>query len=177
MTQLQCEVCGRHISGKQFKAIIEGARLVVCSDCATLGSLSWEIKPPKWTKPVAKPRKPQMQKLKIPVKKQSQLEPVLELVEDFGALIRKARETQGLSHEELGRKINEKVSLLKKLESHKMRPDQKLAEKLQRTLKIKLLIPPKQEKIPKSFLTTTPQSKSITLGDLIKNREKSEEKK
>ncbi len=108
------------------------------------------------------------------MKPQSPLEPALELVEDFGARIRQAREVQGLSHEELGRKINEKVSVLKKLEGNKMTPAHKLAEKLQYALKIKLLVPTTDEKRPKELLTNAPPSKSLTLGDLIKSNEKSE---
>jgi len=169
---LQCEVCGRHITGKPFKAIIEGARLVVCSECAPLGSLSWELKTPQPAKPTVKPQKPQRWQKRAAVKPSSPLETTLELIEDFGNRIRQARETQRLSHEDLGRKINEKVSLLKKLESQKMKPDNRLAEKLQHTLKIKILIPPSEEKLPKSLLTTTPPSRTVTLGDLIQDKKK-----
>ena len=170
-TALQCEVCGRRIRGKPYKAIIEGARLVVCNDCATLGSMSWEMKTPKPSKSPAKPKKPLKQKLKVSSKQQSPLEPTLELVEDFGTHIRQAREAQGLSHEDLGRKLNEKVSVLKKLESHKMTPDNKLAEKLQYALKIKILVLATEKKLPKKLLPTTP-SKALTLGDLIRSKKK-----
>lgn len=172
---MQCEVCGRRIVGKPYKAIIEGARLVVCSDCATLGSISWELKTPKPAKPVVKLQKPLKRKLKVSAKRQFPLEPTLEVVDDFGTRIRQAREAQGLSHEDLGRKLNEKVSVLKKLESHKMRPDNKLAEKLQRALKIKLLVPTTEKKFPKTLLTTTSPSKTITLGDLIKSKKEQSE--
>ncbi len=127
--------------GKPYKTIIEGARLVVCSECAKLGSISWELKTPGIAKPATKVRKPPREQIKVPAKRQLPLEPTLELVEDFGKRIRQARETQGLSHEDLGRKLNEKVSVLKKLESQKMRPDNKLVEKLQHVLKVKLLAP------------------------------------
>jgi len=144
---------------------------VVCSDCATLGSISWELKTPKATASV-KPAKPlKKPRLKTATMPQSQLEPTLELAEDFGTRIRQAREAQKLSHEDLGRRINTKISLLKKLESQKMMPDDKLAEKLQYALKIKLLVPVKKEKLPKGLLTTAPPSKTITLGDLIKKKE------
>jgi len=173
---LQCEVCGRRVRGKAYKAIIEGARLVVCSDCATLGSMSWEMKMPKPSKPAAKLKKPQGQKLRASTKRQSLLEPTLELVDNFDVRIRRAREKKGLSHEDLGGKINEKTSVLKKLESRKMIPDNKLAKKLQYALKIKLLVPTTEEKNSKKLLTKTP-SKALTLGDLMKNKKKPEAKK
>ncbi len=171
---MQCEVCGRQILGKPYKTIIEGARLVVCSECAKLGSMSWELKTPRQVKPATKVRKPQKEQIKVLAKRQPPLEPALELVEDFGKRIRQARETQGLSHEDLGRKLNEKVSVLKKLESQKMRPDNKLVEKLQHVLKVKLLVPATEEKLPKKLLTAASPSRTITLGDLIKNKEKLE---
>jgi putative transcription factor len=167
---LQCEVCGRRILGKPYKAIIEGARLVVCSDCARLGSISWELKTPRVTVTVKPPKPLRKPRLKTATMPQSPLEPTLELAEDFGTRIRQAREAQKLSHEDLGRRINEKISLLKKLESQKMTPDNKLAEKLQHALKIRLLVPVKKEKLPKGLLATAP-SKTITLGDLIKKKE------
>lgn len=171
---MQCEVCGRRITGIPYKAVIEGARLVVCSDCATLGSISWEMKMPKPIRPV-RIHKPQRQKTSF--KPQSPLESTLELIEGFGTRIRQAREAQGLSHEDLGRRINEKVSVLKKLENQKMTPDNKLAKKLQLTLKIKLLVPKTEEKLPKKLIAST-SPKAITLGDLIQNKGKySEETK
>lgn len=167
---MQCEVCGRHILGKPYKAIIEKARLVVCGDCAKLGSISWELETP--TAPAAKSRTPKSVTLRArtPAKLQSPLESTLELTSNYGIQIRQARENQGLTHEDLGRRINEKVSVLKKLENEKMAPDNKLAEKLQYALKIKLLVPVKKEKLPKGFLTAAPQ-KTITLGDLVKSKE------
>lgn len=172
---MQCEVCGRSIRGQSYKAIIEGARLVVCSDCAVLGSISWEMRTLKPAKPAAKiHRLPLKHKSKVSAKRRSPLKAALELVEDFDTRIRRARETQGLNHEELGGKINEKISVIRKLESHKIRPDNKLAEKLQHALKIKLLVPATEKKFPKKLLTTIPPSKTITLGDLIKSKEKPE---
>lgn len=170
---MQCEVCGRSIKGKTFKAIIEGARLVVCPDCALLGSMSWELKPSEQRKPRARVHRPIKQKSRFVMKRQSPLEPTLELVADFGTRIRQAREANGFSHEDLGRRINEKISVIRKLESHKMKPDNKLAGKLQHALKIKLLVPPTRKKLPKELLATTP--KTVTLGDLIGHRERSSE--
>jgi putative transcription factor len=76
----------------------------------------------------------------------------------------------GLSHEELGKKINEKASVLSKLETGKMTPNNILVTKLEHALKIKLLVPIKEEKIqqgiPKSL------NREPTLGDLIQLNKK-----
>ena len=51
-----------------------------------------------------------------------------------------------LTHEELGKKINEKASVLRNLEVGKMAPNNQLASKLEHMLKIKLLVPISEEK-------------------------------
>jgi len=146
---------------------------MVCNDCAVLGSLSWEAKEPKATKPTGKPRARPRRESRVP-KPKSPLEPALELVEDFGSRIRRARELRGLSLEELGKRTNEKVSVLKKLEGGKMVPSHKLAQKLQYALRISLLAPVSEER-PSKKLLEAPAPKTITLGDLIKNRKGSSE--
>jgi putative transcription factor len=129
--------------------------------------MSWELKPnTPGKKPKPKIYKHRRRTHKTSVKQQSPFNTQLELIDNFGILIRQARETAGLSHEDLGRKINEKVSQLKKLESNKMIPNHRLAKKLEYTLKIKLLVPLSEEKVSKNHLKSSP-SKAITLGDLI----------
>ncbi len=168
---MNCEVCGRRINGVPYKAIIEGARLVVCHDCAVLGSISWELrnKPSTPRSSVRIQKSPRMKPRKT-VRPQSPMEPALELVQDFGLRIKRAREERELTPEDLGRRINEKVSVLKKLENQKMKPADKLARKLERALKIQLLAPtPTAHVSPKEVLGRT-IPKSVTLGDLMKKK-------
>ena len=88
-----------------------------------------------------------------------------EIVEGYDSKIRQAREKLGFSHEELGKKINEKASVLRKIETRKMTPNNQLVTKLEHTLKIKLLVLVTEEKttqqIPKA------QNRELTLGDLM----------
>jgi len=175
---MRCEMCGRKIMGKPFKVIIEGAKLTVCTDCSKHGKLTWEEEPkPKIVTRPKGPRPP----LTIMVKKPQETAPTattVELVEDYDAKIRQAREKLGLSHEDLGKKLNEKVSLLRKIETKKMTPDNVLATKLERTLKIKLIVPASEEKIkvPPAKMLKTP-NRELTLGDLIKIDKKDEKGK
>jgi len=158
---LRCEVCGRRIRGTPYRAVIEGAKLTVCNECVKLGSIFWEAKTEPRLKRVAKRLpKPMLAAKKKPVK----LEESLELVEDFSAKVRQAREKLGLSQEDLGRKINEKVSVLRKIESGKMTPDYRLAEKLEHALRIRLLVPFSEPKVPPKVLSRPPE---LTLGDLV----------
>ncbi len=147
---------------------------MVCDDCAVLGSLSWEVKERKATTKLVKKQKVHSRRESRVRKPKSPLEPNLELVEDYGSRIRRARESRGLSLEELGNSTNEKVSVLKKLEGGKMIPSHKLAQKLQHALRISLLAPVSEERPSKKLLDTN-SPKTITLGDLIKDRKGSSE--
>ncbi|MBX5320860.1 MAG: multiprotein bridging factor aMBF1 [Candidatus Bathyarchaeota archaeon] len=175
---MRCEVCGRKIHGKPIRAMIEGAKLTVCSECSKHGTIIWEE--PKTALQQQKPKTAMTMKTTPPKgqigKPQKTVESPLELVVDFDVRIRRAREKLGLSHEDLGRKINEKVSVLKKIEARKIRPDDRLAAKLEHALKIKLLMPALEEKASSA---TIPESsrRELTLGDLIRiNKGKTEEK-
>jgi putative transcription factor len=172
---MQCEVCGRKIIGKQYKATIEGAIMLTCSECAHYGTRYWEAEAPKPnTKPLPTP-KPKAPTLPVPSVQKTVQEEALELVEDYPRKIRHAREKSGLSHEELGRKINERVSLLKKIETGKMTPTQSLAEKLEHVLKTKLLTTSAELKVPQKALIPKPKQE-ITLGDFVREKKTEETK-
>ena len=171
---MRCEVCGRRIVGTPFKAVIEGAKMLVCKECVKLGSMFWEEKTEPHLKKVAKRLPSPM----LPTRKQPtiKVEESIDLIEGFGSRVRQAREKLGFSHEDLGRKISEKVSVLRKIESGKMTPDQKLTEKLQHALKIKLLAEISEPKVPSKALAIP---KPVTLGDIaqLKTKTKSEARK
>jgi len=176
---LRCEVCGGKIYGKPYKVIIEGAKLTVCTECSKHGKIVWEEEAePKTIMP-----KPKAALLTTRVKGKKLSAPTVdttqELVETVDLKIRQAREKLGFSHEELGKKINEKVSVLRKIETGKIRPDNVLAAKLEHALKIKLLVAASEEKISQIAIPK-PASREITLGDLIqldKKRKGKEESK
>lgn len=172
---MRCEVCGSTIRGTPFRAVIEGAKLTVCSECVKLGSIFWEAKSEPRLKKVAKRLPPPMFAAK---KKPVKLQETLEIVEDFSSRVRQAREKLGLSQEDMGRKLNEKVSVLRKIESGKMTPDHRLAEKLEHALKIKLLVPFSEPKVSPKVLSRPPE---VTLGDIVNVKkgktEASEERK
>ena len=79
-----------------------------------------------------------------------------------------------LSHEDLGRKIREKVSLIRKIESGKMIPDLAVAEKLEHALKIKLRVPASEPKVQPAISS---KPLGTTLGDLIQFKVKDKEAK
>jgi putative transcription factor len=163
---VRCEVCGRKIHGNPIRAEIEGAKLTVCIECSKHGRIireeEFEQRTPK------KPLTPTFIQKKKPA--QARVEITQEVVEGYDAKIRQAREKLGLSHEELGKKINEKASVLSKLETGKMAPNNILVTKLEHALKIKLLVPIKEEEISHGFPKSP--NREPTLGDLIQLNKK-----
>jgi len=79
-----------------------------------------------------------------------------------------------MSHEDLGKKTRERVSVLRKIELDKMVPDLSLAEKLEHTLKIKLRVLTSE---PEAQLNQSSRPHGTTLGDLIQFKVKKGEKK
>jgi len=87
------------------------------------------------------------------------------VVEGYGKRIRRGREKLGLTHEELSRKIGEKISLLQKLEMEKMTPELALAKKLESNLKIKILGSPTTAQVGEEVSAHKPTA--LTLGDVV----------
>lgn len=129
MMSTRCEICGRAIHGQSINIEVDGAILIVCNTCSKLGS------PTKVIKKVSQSSQPSST-IKHEIK-----EIKLELRRDYFKVIKQAREKIGLSQEQLGRKINEKPSVIKLLESGKLKPDNVLARKIEHSLKVELLVP------------------------------------
>jgi len=153
-----------------MKVVIEGAKLTVCTECSKHGKSTWEEParpslieqrtPTSYGTPIQGP---------IQIRKRviiARVDTSQEIVQDYAEVIREAREKLGLSHEDLGKKINEKESVLRKIETGKISPNDQLVSKLEHTLKIKLLVPVAEEKTPTNLPKTT--SREFTLGDAMK---------
>lgn len=171
---MRCEVCGHKIYGEPVRALIEGAKLMVCHECSKHGTIIYEEPKQKPAVPLAHGTRPPLAfQVRKPPK--ATVDTSIELVEGYGDKIRRAREKVGLSHEDLGKKLNEKVSLLRKIETGKMAPDNKLGTKLEHILKIKLIVPASDEKEPKAKIPRT-ESRELTLGDLFQINNKGKKK-
>ncbi len=169
---MDCEICGREIYGRGRDVVIDGAKLLACFDCAK--SYVSTPQPPKQQITTSKKTYSPPKIPPLPPRQTPRREPVirgdLELVEDYRSVIRKARESMGLTHDALSRKVGERISVLQKLESGKMIPDQALTRKLEHALKVELLqLPPKVS--PGEF-----KGKHLepTLGDIVSIQRKNE---
>jgi putative transcription factor len=95
----------------------------------------------------------------------AQVQITTEVIPDYVSKIRNAREKLGLTVEDLGKKINEKASVLRHLETGKVQPNNQLANKLERVLKITLMVPIADEKVTAAPVKGA--GEGLTLGDLI----------
>lgn len=139
--------------------------MVVCKECSKLGTIQKAPPKPKFRQQ-PKGKKQNTTRNRNYSRRD---EPTEELVEDFAIEIRKARESRNWSREDLGKKINERVSVITRIETGKMTPDTKLTKKLEKALNIKLL-----EKINTVDLNQFVNSSSgeRTLGNIMKIKRK-----
>ncbi len=125
-----CEICGIQIIDNPIRVYVEGNVLRVCRACSKRGKPSNELQKNQ-IRVSAKPKKIAMPN-KIPFHDSTIL------VDNFSEVIRKSRMKQGLTHEQLGLIIKERASLLRKIESGSLKPDDELAKKLERYFRINL---------------------------------------
>jgi len=128
---LTCEVCGRPITTVS-RMMIDGAVLRVCQNCAGKGT-SLGSPPPK---PIPFRIGPV-----LPVHHDTIAGSGLEIDPDYNIVVKQAREKMGLTQEALGRVINEKPSVISRVESKTLKPDPILARKLMHQLRVNLLVP------------------------------------
>ena len=166
MVNMECEICGKEIpEHNPIRAKIEGSVMVVCKECSRLGKVQKAPPKPKFRKQ-EKNKRPTTTRNKAYSRNE---EPTEELIEDFDLAVRKARESKDWSREELGKRINERVSVITRIETGKMTPDTKLTKKLEKALNINLL-----EKVNNIDLNQfiSNSSGERTLGNVMKIKRK-----
>ena len=87
----------------------------------------------------------------------------VELIDDYGGAIRKARLAKGMDLDQFAASILEKKGILAKVEANDLIPDDKLVKKLEKALDIKLT-----ETVSSGGRIGGGQSAKMSLGDFIK---------
>jgi len=163
-----CELCGKDVTFLR-KVTIEGVQLEVCTECARFGIESKKEAPKEDAPlPIVAQRLESRERRGKP-KDVYDAGGKDELADDLGKRIRDARSKRGITHKELAMKINEKVTVVSKVETGEMRPDDRLVKKLERELGIKL-----KEKVPETLAGKESKLGSLTLADHIRMRKGNE---
>lgn len=151
-----CEMCGTE--RPRLKPVsVEGTRLMVCENCSRFGIALGPSKTPGPVRPASKPRRT--------AQRSASPREEYDLASDVQQRIRKARESKGWKREELAKKINEKLSIIEKLEKGSIRPDDRLVSKLEKVLNVRL-----RERIEEAQPTKKGKGRPLTLGDLMKRQ-------
>ena len=119
----------------------------VCQKCLKFGTL------------IEKKRDFSVEKIIPRLKK----EPISLLKEDYNLVVKEFREKLKLTQEDLAKKLNEKTSLIHKLENKSLEPNEKTIKKLEAFFKIKLTEDYNEDNAKLDF-----KSNSLTIGDLLK---------
>lgn len=150
-------MCGSE--GEVFRTSIEDVILNVCSQCSKFGKVMSSVK-------VQEPK--EIKKQQIKMARQPEKETIFIIVQDYSEKIKKAREKLGLKQVDFAKKINEKDSVISKLETGGIEPSIKLARKLEKFLNIKLV----DEYQESSKALPKTKGKGFTIGDMVKVRKK-----
>ncbi|HID43368.1 MAG TPA: TIGR00270 family protein [Archaeoglobaceae archaeon] len=150
---MECEICGKEFKGNGYRILIEGSEVNVCFSCKSFGS---EKKISKGLQKGAK---------RILIKKKQStpsIEFTEELLENYNKIIKREREKRGWSQEVLAKKIQEKESLIRKIENAEINPEPSVIEKIEKLFNIKL-----RERVPEVAIDFKKTDLIPTLGDVV----------
>jgi len=147
-----CDICGKDL--ELFRVRIEGSLVNACENCSRFGYVIShagvlernETGTSKTTK-----NKIEEEIVEFPV-------------ENLGDLIENHRGKMNLSQKELALKLNEKESIIQKIENDQIIPDVKLINKLEKFFHVKLTEKNKIEKVK----IKNEEAEAFTLADFIK---------
>lgn len=162
---MDCDICGRN--GELYRAVIEDAQMNVCQSCGSFGKILEKV----YSADGAGKQKTGKEKGREWETHEANAPEEMELVvENFSDVIKSAREKSGMTQKEFAKKINEKESVVHKIETGNIKPSITMARKLERILKVKL-IEEYEESHDKEKVSDS-KSDYLTIGDFIKLRKK-----
>lgn len=152
--KMNCEMCGSE--NVLFKTLIEQSELNVCKECSKYGKVISQVK----TETEKKQRK-EYRVTTFPDKELIQI-----IASDYAERIKKKREELGLKQKEFAKKLNEKESLIHKIETSQFEPNIMLARKIEKFLSISLIEQYEEEHNKTEKLKTS----TFTIGDFINKK-------
>ena len=150
--KINCDLCGK-IDERLNRALIEGVELNVCSACSKFGKVLAPVK-----------RYTPKEYHKMVQKMEEKEEKVDLLAEGYADIIKKGRESMGLTQKDFANKINEKESTIHKIEIGALEPSLHLAKKLEKALGVKII----EEYEERHEALNRKKEEGFTLGDFIR---------
>lgn len=161
--RVQCELCGNTVP-RTRRFLVDRTPLNVCSNCERFGKA---LETPSRKAPIAPGNVPaalerrnrRMGSKDVYESKEMQLE----MVEDFAARIRTAREKKGWTRQELGSKVGEREVTVGRIEAGALRPPDEVARRMELELGIALF-----EAVSNVAVSRAP-IRGFTLGDALQD--------
>ncbi|HID72583.1 TPA: TIGR00270 family protein, partial [Candidatus Micrarchaeota archaeon] len=125
MGNLSCDICGR----EDVKAVvlIEGAKMLACGGCMRGGKVLHRLTDDDEGRPA------------VEIKQRAPMGESREIVEGYGRIIKRARDSARLPMAVIAERVSEKESYLDAIENERIMPSFAVARKLEKELKIKLI--------------------------------------
>lgn len=171
---VQCEMCGAE-TASPATVKIEGAELQVCDSCAEFGT---EVQTRDSGSTSTKYSTGSSSGSSTSSggssggsssgnRRRDMFDEMEEVASDYDERIRNAREGEALTQEELAKQINEKASLVRKLEAGDMLPSDEVQRKLERKLDITLT----ESGGGDEEWESGGADQGLTLGDMVKRKD------
>lgn len=182
MDMVQCEMCGKDV-GSPNRVKIEGAELDVCDDCTEFGT---EVRTEDTSSSTSTKYSTSSSSGSSGSssstgggssgssgssggsRRRDMFDEMDELAQDYDERIRNARETTEMSQEDLANRLNEKASLIRKLERGDTLPSDDVQQKLESELGIDLSAGSSDAD---EEWDSGSSSEGYTLGDVVKRKD------
>jgi putative transcription factor len=177
---VQCEMCGTEVA--QPKTVkVEGAELNVCAECAEFGTevrqQSSSSSSSKYSTSSSSGGSASSSSSQSGSgggsgqrRRRDMFDQMDEVAQDYDERIRNARESRGLSQEELAKQLNEKASLIRKLERGDVLPSDSVQTKLEKALDISLVEGGSTDDDDTEWSSGS-STGGYTLGDVVKRKD------
>jgi putative transcription factor len=141
-----CEMCGKDVEGLN-RVEIEGSVLSLCGECSRFGKIVVPAAAPIDRRAPAAPAGSVEGRMGLRAQRMTERDlfrelPEMELAPDWSKRVRLAREKLMWTPEELAKKLNEKKSVVLKIEAGSFRPPDGQIRKIEQMLKIRLRASP-----------------------------------
>ncbi|MFT4921713.1 MAG: putative transcription factor [Haloarculaceae archaeon] len=174
---VQCEMCGSETDSPN-RVKIEGAELEVCDECTDFGTEvqtddSPETTSTKYSTSSSSDSQSSSSGSSTSTssgggRRSDMFDDIEELAQDYDERIRNARENASLSQEDLAKQLNEKASLIRKLEHGDTLPSDDVQQKLERALDIDLTAGGSSDETEWESDSATGE---YTLGDVVERKD------
>jgi putative transcription factor len=170
-TKSQCEMCGKNVSTRTYT--VQGARMTLCMDCSRFGDEYNDPRASAGHSSQGASDSVIQQRLERREKRRQTRDiyagsETTALREDYGKVIRQAREKKWPNLKDFAESIGEKQLTLSKIEAQTLTPDDKIVAKLEKALGITL----RETVTAGATQTGGSQSGGMTLGNFIRVEEK-----